>query len=793
MGLTTGEMLQNRYRVVSLMGQGGMGAIYRAWDMRLKMHVALKEMIPQPGLDATMLAQLRQQFEQEAAVLARLNHPHLVRVIDFFEEKSNTYLVMDFVEGESLADRIAREGALPEAQTLTWANQLLDALAYCHDQGVLHRDVKPQNVIIRPDGQAVLVDFGLVKLWDPNDPRTKTAMRGMGTPEYAPPEQYDATAGHTTPASDIYSLGATLYHALTGLAPPTATLRMADPTQFTPLRELAPHVTSETEAVIMKAMELVCVQRWEGAQEMAAALRGKAPTPAPVFVSPVVAKAPAAPVRQATKVIEDAHPAAVAAPKAISRRRFLRRALIIGGSVGGCGAVAAVAALAAQGGGWLPFLQPPTEVPQPGSRPTKPTGRIPIRWFIGLGVGTDEDQRQVEEEWVASFNARQDEIDLTVEIANSDEAQTTLMAQIAAGTPPDIVGPVGVGGSSRFYDLWLGLGEYLPGPYREYDMGDLSPSTMDVWRIPGRGLIGLPVNAYPSALYINRDLFDKVGVTYPPQGYAGGGRWTIEAIEEAAKALTIDTHGRDAASDRFDPGNVAQFGYVHQWTDPRGWATFFGAGSFVAEDGRTARCPDHWREALKWYYRGMWGDTFAPNGPYVNGELLGGNPFNSGRVAIAHCHIWYTCCVTDVSNWGYAIVPAYNKTHTAKLHTDMIGILNTCAHPDIAVKAAYAIATNPELIETWIGTGGLPAFQSLLKDSLARLDEQFPHGVNWDTILAGLEHVDVPNHESWMPNFSQADERVKAFQTLVENDGGLDVDAEINTLVADLQAIFDAA
>ncbi len=221
MTLTSGQMLQNRYRIVSSLGEGGMGAVYRARDTRLDVPVAIKEMTPQPGLAPHTLAQLRQQFQQEAQILARLNHPHLVRVGDFFEEGDSAYLVMDFAEGESLANRIEREGALPEEQVLIWAEQLLDALAYCHAQGAIHRDVKPQNVIIRPDGRAVLVDFGLVKLWDPHDPRTKTTMRGMGMPEYAPPEQYDIEMGHTDARSDVYGLGATLYHALlNAISPP---------------------------------------------------------------------------------------------------------------------------------------------------------------------------------------------------------------------------------------------------------------------------------------------------------------------------------------------------------------------------------------------------------------------------------------------------------------------------------------------------------------------------------------------------------------------------------------------
>jgi len=272
MPLEAGQILQNRYRVISLLTQGGMGAVYRAWDTRLNIPVALKEMLPQPGLDARKLAQLRRQFQQEAQTLASLDHPHLVGVIDFFAQAGNVYLVMKFIEGESLADCIERQGALSEKRLLALAEQLLNGLDYCHSRGIIHRDVKPQNVIIRPDGSAVLVDFGLVKMWDPRDPRTKTAMRGMGTPEYAPPEQYDLL-GHTDARSDIYSLGATLYHALTGQAPPTATQRSASRDAFRPPRALNRHISPATEAAVLRAMELPVEDRFQSAQEMEAALR----------------------------------------------------------------------------------------------------------------------------------------------------------------------------------------------------------------------------------------------------------------------------------------------------------------------------------------------------------------------------------------------------------------------------------------------------------------------------------------------------------------------------------------
>ncbi|TFG71262.1 MAG: serine/threonine protein kinase [Anaerolineales bacterium] len=275
MPLQPGQILGDRYRIVEHLAEGGMGAVYRAWDLRLKISVALKEMVPLAGQAPNLLSKLREQFSQEATILAKLSHPNLVRVGDFFQDNDNSYLVMDYVEGENLAELIQTEGAIPETQMIEWTKQLLDALIYCHQKGVVHRDIKPQNVNIRSDGRAILVDFGLVKLWNPDDPRTKTVMRGMGTPEYAPPEQYDTAMGHTDPRSDLYSLGACLYHALTGQAPPTATQRIAGLQPFQPPRKLNHLISDNVESVIMRAMELQVDRRFPDASTMLAGLSGE--------------------------------------------------------------------------------------------------------------------------------------------------------------------------------------------------------------------------------------------------------------------------------------------------------------------------------------------------------------------------------------------------------------------------------------------------------------------------------------------------------------------------------------
>ncbi|MCS7282625.1 MAG: serine/threonine protein kinase [Anaerolineae bacterium] len=271
MPLTPGQVVQNRYRVVRLLGQGGMGAVYRAWDLTLNVPVALKEMVPQPGIDPSTLAQLRAQFHQEARALAGLSHPHLPRVTDFFDWGGRSFLAMDFIEGTSLDQLVLRHGPLPQAQVVRWGLQLLDALAYCHARRILHRDIKPQNIIIASDGRAVLVDFGLVKLWDPRQPVTQHIVRGMGTPEYASPEHFHLGGFHTDPRSDLYSLGATLYFALTGREPPSALDRWASGAPLPPLQ--GPGISPRVAAVIRQAMELDIRRRFADARQMQVALQ----------------------------------------------------------------------------------------------------------------------------------------------------------------------------------------------------------------------------------------------------------------------------------------------------------------------------------------------------------------------------------------------------------------------------------------------------------------------------------------------------------------------------------------
>ncbi len=266
MSLVQGQVLQNRYRVVKPLGQGGFGAVYRAWDMNLNKPVALKE-----NLDTSSEAQ--RQFLHEAQILSNLSHPNLPRVTDhFLIPGMGQYLVMDYIEGENLQAMLDRTGhPLPEAQVLPWIDQVCDALIYLHTQTppVIHRDIKPANIKITPQGRAMLVDFGIAKIYDPAVKTTKGA-QGV-TPPYSPPEQYGK--GTTDARSDIYALGATMYILLTGQEPPDSVERVANNVKLTSPRQLESSISPSVEAVILRACETAKVNRFQNISELKRVLR----------------------------------------------------------------------------------------------------------------------------------------------------------------------------------------------------------------------------------------------------------------------------------------------------------------------------------------------------------------------------------------------------------------------------------------------------------------------------------------------------------------------------------------
>jgi serine/threonine protein kinase len=281
--LKAGEVLRGRYRINRIIGQGGMGSIYLADDQRLEgRQCALKEVEHDRTLTPELLREGRDQFFREATVLARLDHPNLPKVSDFFSVGNRDYLVMDFVPGKDLRTLMieARQANsfLDENDVLNWASQLADALTYMHNQDppILHRDIKPSNLKLTPSGLLKLVDFGLVKLLAPGEV-TITILQGQGTALYTPLEQYGGDQSHTDVRSDIYAFGATLYHLLTNQPPPDARDRFLDPETFIPPRQINPELSQRTERAIQWAMSLHPDERPDNVEQFQQSLIGDRP------------------------------------------------------------------------------------------------------------------------------------------------------------------------------------------------------------------------------------------------------------------------------------------------------------------------------------------------------------------------------------------------------------------------------------------------------------------------------------------------------------------------------------
>jgi multiple sugar transport system substrate-binding protein len=431
-----------------------------------------------------------------------------------------------------------------------------------------------------------------------------------------------------------------------------------------------------------------------------------------------------------------------------------------------------------------------------------PGGPVEIRWYCCLGGGEAPEQKAVEDKVVKDFNASHPNIKLTFEVVTYDQANGQLATEIQSGNPPDIVGPVGIGGANAFHGKWLDLAPLIQ--KTNYDLSGFPSNVVDIYKLD-EGQVGIPFAIYPSALFYRKGLFEEAGLDEPPHKYGEQYKmpdgtmvdWNYDTIRQVAKLLTVDKNNKDATQPTFDPKKIAQWGLELQRDDLRGMGAYFGAGSLVGADGKTAQIPEAWKAAWKFYYQSIWTDHISVTGPQFESKDINPNdyPFFAGNTAMSENFLWATYGLSDLDDWDLAALPSYNGKVTAAFNADTFRIMKSTKHPEEAFEVLKYLLGDAagDLLKAY---GGFPARTDEQAAGIEALQSQFKNKVDWQVAVDGIQYADNPNFEAPMPAYNESLGLVGSggkYLTNWGNKSGLDMDKEIDNLRNDLQAIWDKA
>jgi multiple sugar transport system substrate-binding protein len=445
----------------------------------------------------------------------------------------------------------------------------------------------------------------------------------------------------------------------------------------------------------------------------------------------------------------------------------------------------------------LAACQPPAQGGTTGGTTggAQPSGEpVTVTIFVGMGTGTDPEQVTAEEQWEEEFNSSHDNIKIDFLIVPYEEARERYLTMIAGGTPPDLVGPNGVSGIAEFFDTWADIKPLIEAD--KTDLSDFYGPAVNLNEYPDK-TVGLPLGVYPSFIIYNKDLFDASGVDYPTTDF-NDKSWNLDKLREVAMQLTLDKDGHNAADPDFDPENIVQWGYDDSWATARGLLVGFGApnlGRPTSEDYKTATAnSEEWIYGLQWVSDGVHKDHFIADADgQTAASATGGDPLSGGVTAMFFTHTWFMnpSLMELPFEWNIAPVPFNQKgERIARLNADTFTIPAASKHQAEAYEVMKWLTSKENIVKVCLVYACVPARQSVKDEYQKTLEENYP-GLNYDVLFESINYLDVPNHESWVPDNAKVEEVMNNVTSQLYTGTETDAKTLLDDANTKIQAILD--
>jgi multiple sugar transport system substrate-binding protein len=428
-------------------------------------------------------------------------------------------------------------------------------------------------------------------------------------------------------------------------------------------------------------------------------------------------------------------------------------------------------------------------------------GQTKVLIFVGFGTGTSAEQQAVHKKLQEEFNSTHEDIQIEFLTVPWGERITKFSTMLAGGISPDLVMPIGVGGIAEFYEEWADLEPYIVAD--NYDMTRFVGKTTEIHKYPEKGILGLPMCVYPTAVHYNMDIFDAAGVEYPPhkfgEAYADGDAWDLDKVIEISKLMSLDANGNDANSPAFDPENMKQYGWANwDWSNNIEWAMKFGdeTGRHVSMDNKDALFDtQQYKDALTWFKDAIWTHHIAPTSAQAGAFYdNAGDPFGSGMLAMWETHTWMKWAWDSWNTsfaWDLASVPAGpNGKQLSMVDADTFVIPKSSQHKDEAWEVVKWFFEEKQLQTLIDNYGCMPADKNLAANWVGSLKAKYPE-IDAQVYVDALDYTEEVNHEMWRPEYTKSNDIAGRAREQILTGTNLDVNAVLDAAAAEYQALLD--